>query len=180
MTAWDYLFDILKISVPAGFVVIVVKVMLEKHFDDLSRRDNMSLYKDRKKDLRPLKMQAFERLILYLERLQPDNLMMRVQRPNMSARLLHTQMLKTIRQEYEHNMTQQLYVSESAWKLVLMAKDEVTKLVNLSASQLPEDASAVDLGNQMMNIMMKLEKMPTDVAIHGLKVEFLLEEEEFQ
>lgn len=172
MTAWDYIFDILKISVPSGFIVIVVKVMLEKHFEDLSRRDNLAMHKDNKKDLRPLKMQAYERLILYLERLQPDNLMMRTQKPNMSARLLHTQMLKTIRQEYEHNMTQQLYVSESAWKLVLMAKNEVTKLINLSAGQLPQDATAMDLGNQMMNIIMKLEKVPTDVAIHGLKVEF--------
>jgi len=170
--ALDYLFDLMKILIPSTAIVIVVKVMLSSHFDDLKRRDNLAMSREMKKDLRPLQMQAYERLILFLERLQPDNLMMRIQKPGMSSRNLHTSMLRAIRQEYEHNMTQQLYVSESAWKLVLLAKDEVTKLVNLSASQVAENGTALDLGNQLLGLVMKLDKIPTDVAIHGLKVEF--------
>jgi len=172
MTTLDYLFDLFKILIPASAVVIVVQIMLKNHFDDVKSRDNLSMIREQKKDIRPLQMQAYERLILYLERLQPDNLMMRSQKPGMSSRALHSAILRSIRQEYEHNMTQQLYVSESAWKLVLMAKDEVTKLINLSASQVQENGSSLDLGNQMMNLVMKLEKMPTDVAIQGLKREF--------
>lgn len=168
----DYLFDLFKILIPSVAVVVVVQVMLKNHFDDQKRRDELAVSKANKQDLRPLQMQAYERLILFLERLQPDNMMMRVQRPGMSARVLHTTILKTIRQEYEHNMTQQLYVSPSAWKLVLMAKDEVTKLVNLSSSQLPEEATAIDLATQMINLIGKIEKVPTDVAINGLKMEF--------
>lgn len=168
----DYLFELFKILIPASAVVIVVQVMLKSHFDDLKRRDNLFVSKSKSEDLRPLQMQAYERLILFLERLQPDNLMMRMQRPGMSARVLHTSMLKAIRQEYEHNMTQQLYVSPSAWKLVLMARDELTKLVNIASTQLPEEATAIDLANQMMAVIVKLEKLPTDVAIQGLKMEF--------
>lgn len=172
MTALDYLFDLFKILIPSVAVVVVVQVMLKNHFDDQKRRDELMVSKANKQDMRPLQMQAYERLILFLERLQPDNLMMRVQKPGMTSRTLHTLMLKNIRQEYEHNMTQQLYVSLSAWKLVLMAKDEVTKLINLSASRLPENATSVDLGKEMMNIISQLEKIPTDVAIKGLKLEF--------
>jgi hypothetical protein len=168
----DYLFELFKILIPSVAVVVVVQVMLKNHFDDQARRDELAVSKANRQDLKPLQMQAYERLILFLERLQPDNLMMRMQKPGMSARQLHTVMLKTIRQEYEHNMTQQLYVSVSAWKLVLMAKDEVTKLVNLSASQLIDDASAIDLATQMVNVISQIEKVPTDVAIHGLKLEF--------
>lgn len=171
-SALDYLFDLMKILIPATAIIVVVKVMLSSHFDDLKRRDNLAMSREMKQDLRPLQMQAYERLILFLERLQPDNLMMRIQKPGMSSRGLHTAMLRAVRQEYEHNMTQQLYVSESAWKLVLLAKDEVTKLINLSASQVGEDGSAMDLGNQMISLVMKLDKVPTDVAIHGLKMEF--------
>ena len=170
--ALDYLFDLMKILIPATAIVIVVKVMLSSHFDDLKRRDNLAMSREMKQDLRPLQMQAYERLILFLERLQPDNLMMRTQKPGMSSRVLHTAMLRAVRQEYEHNMTQQLYVSESAWKLVLLAKDEVTKLINLSASQVGEKGTAMDLGNQLISLVMKLDKIPTDVAIHGLKIEF--------
>ena len=168
----DYLFELFKILIPSVAVVVVVQVMLKNHFDDQKRRDELAVTKANRQDLKPLQMQAYERLILFLERLQPDNLMMRMQKPGMSSRQLHTTMLKTIRQEYEHNMTQQLYVSVSAWKLVLMAKDEVTKLVNLSASQLADDASAIDLATQMVNVLTQIDKIPTDVAIHGLKLEF--------
>ena len=168
----DYLFDLFKILIPSVAVVVVVQVMLKNHFDDQKRRDELAVSKANRQDLKPLQMQAYERLILFLERLQPDNLMMRIQKPGMTSRMLHTAMLKAVRQEYEHNMTQQLYVSISAWKLVLMAKDEVTKLINLSASNLPESASAVDLGTEMINIITKLDSIPTDVAIKGLKTEF--------
>lgn len=168
----DYLFDLFKILIPSAGVVVVVQVMLKNHFDDQKRRDELAVSKANRQDLKPLQMQAYERLILFLERLQPDNLMMRMQRPGMSARALHTSMLKAIRQEYEHNMTQQLYVSPSAWKLVLMAKDEVTKLVNISSAQLATDASSVDLASKMASLVGQLEKVPTDVAIQGLKLEF--------
>lgn len=172
MTITDLLFELFKILIPSTAVVIVVQVMLKNHFDDQKRRDQLMITKANRQDMRPLQMQSYERLVLFLERLQPDNLMMRIQRPGMSARGLHTSMLKAIRQEYEHNMTQQLYVSPSSWKLVLMAKEESAKLINLAATNLPETATAVDLATSMMNIVGKLDKIPTDVAINGLKAEF--------
>lgn len=168
----DYLFELFKILIPSVAVVVVVQVMLKNHFDDQKRRDELAVSKANRQDLRPLQMQAYERLILFLERLQPDSLMMRMQKPNMSARLLQTAMLKNIRQEYEHNMTQQLYVSPSAWKLVLMARDEVTKLINLSSTNLKAESSAIDLANEMVSLISRLESMPTDLAIKGLKIEF--------
>tara|TARA_R110002050_G_scaffold80768_3_gene172745 strand:+ start:7155 stop:7691 length:537 start_codon:yes stop_codon:yes gene_type:complete len=172
MTVTDLLFELFKILIPSTAVVIVVQVMLKNHFDDQKRRDELMITKANRVDMRPLQMQSYERLVLFLERLQPDNLMMRIQRPGMTARALHTSMLKAIRQEYEHNMTQQLYVSPTAWKLVIMAKDESSKLINLAASNLPDTATAIDLGTSMMNIVGKLDKIPTDVAINGLKSEF--------
>ena len=172
MTATAFLFDLFKVLIPTTAIVIVVQVMLKNHFDDQKRRDELMITKANRQDMRPLQMQAYERLILFLERLQPDNLMMRIQRPGMSSRALHTSMLKAIRQEYEHNMTQQLYVSPASWKLVLMAKEESSKLINLAASNLPETATAIDLATSMMNIVGKLERVPTDVAILGLKSEF--------
>jgi len=172
MTATAFLFDLFKVLIPTTAIVIVVQVMLKNHFDDQKRRDELMITKANRQDMRPLQMQAYERLILFLERLQPDNLMMRIQRPGMSSRALHTSMLKAIRQEYEHNMTQQLYVSPASWKLVLMAKEESSKLINLAASNLPENATAIDLATNMMNIVGQLEKVPTDVAILGLKSEF--------
>lgn len=168
----DYLFELFKIIIPSIAVVVTVQIMLKNHFDDVKTRDRLAMSRENKKDLRPLQMQAYERIILFLERLQLDNLMMRMQKPNMTSRALHTAMLRAIRQEYEHNMTQQLYISPEAWKLTLMAKEEMIKLINLSASNLPAEATAMDLGTQMMNVLSKLDKIPVDVAINGVKQEF--------
>lgn len=168
----DYLFQLFTILIPSVAVVVVVQIMLKNHFDDVKTRDALAVSREKSKDLRPLQMQAYERLILFLERIQLDSLMMRVQRPGMSARALHSAMLKAVRQEYEHNMTQQLYVSAQAWKLLLTARDEMIKIINLSATNLPADASAIDLGNEMVKFVSQLERIPCDVAIQGLKNEF--------
>lgn len=171
-TALDYLFDLFKILIPAAAVVVAVQIIMKNHFDELTRRDRLALAKEQRKDLRPLQMQAYERLILFLERLKPDSLMVRNQKAGMSSRALHTSMLKTIRNEYEHNMTQQLYVSESAWKLVVIARDEIVKIINLSAAQVDENGSAIDLGNALISTLSKIENVPTEIAILGLKKEF--------
>ena len=168
----DFLFAFFKILIPASVLVITTQILLKNHFDERKRKDRILSSKVDQYDLSPLQFQAYERLILFVERLQPDNLMLRSKKSKMTSRDLHTTMLKTIRNEYEHNMTQQLYVSPKSWKMVLMAKEEVTKLINLAATQIPEDATSAELGKSMMSIIIKMNKMPTDVAIYNLKSEF--------
>lgn len=168
----DYLFDLFKILIPSMAVVVVVQVMLRNHYDDQKRRDELIVYKSNIAEIRPLRIQAYERLILFLERIQSNQLIMRCQIPNASAMSVQMEMLKSIRTEYQHNMTQQLYISSTAWQLVIKAKDEMSKIVNLTASQLPEDATGIDFVSLLVDVTGQIPKSPTDVAIEGLKLEF--------
>ncbi len=168
----DVLLEILKLTIPGGIVFLTVYFMLKQHFDSVEKIKLIESRQSNKRESNPVRMQAYERMILFLERIHPDNLAMRTQKNGMSARVHQSEMLRTVRNEFDHNVSQQLYVSAAAWKLVKQAKEEVVRLINISASQVGEDATAVDLSKALITITSNLDKVPTDVARAGLKQEF--------
>jgi hypothetical protein len=117
-------------------------------------------------------LQAYERLILFLERINPENLYLRMNDKNKSAMQLQMEVLKTIRMEYEHNLTQQLYISSKAWEAVKSAKDQIVRMINMAASRVGPNASGVDLAKMTLKILNDSEaKSPTDIAKEYLKQE---------
>ncbi len=119
--------------------------------------------------LLPLQIQAMERLILYLERIQPQSLVKRNLPQSGNLRSFHLALLQNIREEFEHNLAQQLYVSEKTWQLISTAREELIKQINLAVSNLPENASA----EQLASILLTLEISVTQKAIQEIKLEFL-------
>ncbi|NBO60871.1 MAG: hypothetical protein EBU82_07875 [Flavobacteriia bacterium] len=113
------------------------------------------LLKERQSSTLPLKMEAFQRAILYLERMNPTSLVLRLSDPSISAKAMEAVLLKALRDEYDHNVAQQLFISEGSWKLLKTAKEETVRLISLVAEQLPEGAS-----------------LPSEIAIEALKAEF--------
>ncbi len=97
--------------------------------------------------------------------------MLRTLAPKMTAKQLQNELLKTIRAEYEHNLSQQIYVSTAAWKITKSAKENLTKLVNSIASVLKEDATAFDLSKAVLESVVKNQIAPTTAAIEYLKNE---------
>ena len=83
-----------------------------------------------KRVVTPIQLQAYERLVLFLERMKPDNLVLRCYSVDMNTQLLRDVMIKNIRDEYEHNLSQQLYVSSQAWVYIKNAKEEVINVLN--------------------------------------------------
>jgi hypothetical protein len=96
---------------------------------------------------------------------------MRVNSSNATAGQLHQELLASIRAEYEHNLTQQVYISKGAWEAVKRAKEETIKLINISASKVHDNAKGVELSKMVLEMSMQLEKMPTQVAIDFIKEE---------
>lgn len=116
----------------------------------------------------PLKIQAMERLILFLERLQPQQLVTRNLEQGMELRTFHLRLLHSIREEFEHNLAQQLYVSKEAWKLVQDARDEVVKQINMQVGNLSENADASLLATALVTLNITV----IDEAIDKLLAEF--------
>ena len=190
----ELLIEILKITIPAAVLGLTIYFVLQhlmdqwererkreyqkweesqKHWNQQLKQILDAVKEDEGKgyDVTPVRLQAYERLILLLERIGVNNLVMRVYQEKMSAEQLRTELQRSIRNEFDHNLTQQLYVSEEAWDLVSKAKEEMVKFINTETEKLGEDASALDLSKALFDRSSQVETMPTTAAAQYLKDE---------
>ncbi len=118
-----------------------------------------------------LKLQACERLILFLERITPNNLILRVHTPDMTASQLQAALIRTVREEFEYNLSQQLFLSTKTWELIRNAKEEIIRQINMAASDLKEGRSARDLAGIILQLSLSQEREPVILAIEAIKSE---------
>lgn len=163
--------EILKYILPAFITFGATYFVMQKFLDNEHRKQLLLFRKESQKETTPLRLQAFERVVLFLERSALDKLVLRVYKPGMSAKLLQSQLITTINDEFNHNLTQQIYISSTSWEVVKRAKDETIKVVNLAAAQMEDTSTGNDLSKKIFEIMMKLEMAPTQIAINQLKKE---------
>jgi hypothetical protein len=118
----------------------------------------------------PLRLQAYERTVLFLERINPSNLLVRLHAPGISAMEMHKIIISEIRSEYQHNISQQIYVTEMSWNVVKRIKEETIGIISSAANALPADASAMDLSKSVLTHLANLEsENPYDVALSIVK-----------
>ena len=111
---------------------------------------------------RPLQLQAYERLVLLCERIALPNLITRLSQPGLTAREMQVYLIETIKQEYEYNATQQIYVSETAWEAIRNLRDQNMLMINSIAKALPAEAAAIDLNKRLIEGLMQEE----NAALH--------------
>lgn len=167
----DAFLEILKLTIPGLIVFATTYVVLKQMLDNQYKKRELELRREAKKSMTPTKINAYERLTLLLERIHPSELVLRVHKKGMKATAFQSELVKAVREEYQHNLTQQIFVSNTGWNLVKNAKEETIKLINIAATQLPKDASGVDLSNNIFQILMKMEQNPVDIAKDYLKSE---------
>ncbi|TKG96575.1 hypothetical protein EYV94_04820 [Puteibacter caeruleilacunae] len=163
------LYDLLKVTLPLIILFIAFWLMMKrmaKREDDLA---TLELRKQNRKEIVSLQLQAYERLVLFLERISPESLIIRLQPDNKSLREYQMQLIESIRTEYEHNLAQQLYVSEKNWEAVRMAKESMVKLINSEAEELGKAAKGIDLARNVIESYHDLESTPIHEAIRQLK-----------
>jgi len=165
-------FEVLKYTLPALIVFLTAYFLLTRYMqkDAAAKAIEMKLRRD--KEIVMLRLQAYERLSLFLERIAPANVISRVRVPDMIANELQYAMVKNIREEYEHNLSQQIYISSTAWNLIVASKDEIIKTINLIGQQLPPDASSGQLINAIFTGIARANApLPTEQALEILKTE---------
>ncbi|MEO6497402.1 MAG: hypothetical protein ABIN95_00235 [Mucilaginibacter sp.] len=149
--------DILKYTLPGVGVVIVLFYLIKPYLDRFEQLKVLDLKKNTGGQALPLKLQAYERIVLFIERVNPANMLVRLNAPSFSAAELHTIMITEIRNEFQHNVTQQIYVSERAWNVVKRVKDNTVTVVNNAAAALPENATGLDLGKMILVLLSQTE-----------------------
>jgi mannitol-specific phosphotransferase system IIBC component len=167
----DILADVLKITIPALIVFFTAWVLLRNMIQNDQDKRRQELILQNSRTVTPIKLQAFERIVLFLERISLESLLVRVSTPDMTATQLHTAMLNSIRSEFEHNLSQQIYMSQQAWEVVKNARSNMIKIINSEVEKLPSDSSGMVLSKKLLEKIMELEKEPTRVAIEYVKNE---------
>jgi len=163
---------LLEILLPAAIVGATAFFIVHKYLDYEASRQKLEIEKSRQEIIFPARMQAYERVILFLERSTPESLIRRVLKSSMSARLFQSDLMATVRSEYDHNISQQVYVSAKSWHMVKTATEETIRLINVAASKLPSTATATELAENILQISTQIGKLPTHVAIEHIKKEF--------
>ncbi len=149
--------------------------LLTKRFFDNQQKTQMlqmriDEHREAVKLVTPIRLQAYERMALYLERISPDSLVLRCYQPGMDTKLLQGVMTKTIRDEWEHNLSQQVYVSSEAWNRIRQAKDEMIGVINSAAITIPQDSDPTRLASAIFATTTS-GQMPTASALEFLKQE---------
>jgi hypothetical protein len=144
--------DALRYAIPSVVVFLTAYLMMKAFFGEEKKRRDQETVMERVRISMPIRLQAHERIVLMLERMNPSNLVVRIHQPKLSAAEFHRQLIQTIRDEFNHNLSQQVYVSIKAWDMVKNTKEEIVRQINTAAAQLDEKATATDLSNRILEL----------------------------
>ncbi len=129
------------------------------------------LKKERQKYFLPNRVEAYQRSLLLMERISPTNLVMRLNNPGLPARAMQAELLNAIRQEYDHNVAQQLFVSPKAWEMVRSSKEETIKIINIAGNTMTAMSLGTELSTKVLEICGEVGKLPTEITVDFLKEE---------
>jgi hypothetical protein len=163
--------EILKYVLPSLVVFATAYFLIRSFLDNEVKQLKMEQKDDSRKAVIPLRFQAYERIVLFLERISPPNMVLRVNKAGITKEMLQGELLRTVRAEYEHNLAQQIYISEKAWNLVKNAKEEVLSDINTAAAKMTEKNTAADYGQHVISLHLDKKAPAHEVALQALKAE---------
>ncbi|WP_256008943.1 hypothetical protein [Desertivirga xinjiangensis] len=164
-----FLLDILKFTLAGTAVFFIAYSVLKPLIENRQRLKIIELKKAALSTTLPLRLQAYERISLLIERINPSNLLVRLHSPGLSVLQMQQLLTAEIQNEFQHNVTQQVYVSAQAWNMVRRLKDDTVRLINNSAKGLPYDAAAIELNKTILSHMASVEENPYDAALTLIK-----------
>lgn len=165
----DTFLDILKYTIPALIVLIATSIIVNKFLVAETRKKQMAIFQEGLQTSLKFRLQAYERLTVLLERLHPRSIIPRLYQPDMRARELQYALINAIKQEFEHNLSQQVYVSSQVWNTVVSVKEQEMAMINQIAGTLKPDASAKELHQRILDYIMKSDEDQLPVGI-GLEI----------
>ena len=168
------LLEMCNYILPSIFVFYVSNRQFKLFFEAEHRNRILANKSEQSKTLLPIQLQAYERCILLLERVSLDQLVVRVFRPELSVNQLKLALVQELQAEFNHNVSQQLYISSQSWQLMQQIKQELLGLINITAKELDENGSGFDLSRNIIEKVSLLSEDPTQRGLKFLKKEFEL------
>jgi hypothetical protein len=163
--------EIVKTTVPALVVFLTVYFLFKNFFEGQVTLEQIKRSNKKTKEALPLKLQAYERLMLYCERIKIANLSLRLNIKDGQASDLANAMMVAIHKEYEHNLAQQIYVSNQLWQIINMAKNQTIGIISEAKDRLTAGAPASKLLEECGEILSGLKVDPLEQAKSAIKEE---------
>lgn len=167
----ENIYDLLKITLPAGLVLLGMYLTAQNFLQKEFERRLAEIKLKNTESITAIRLQAYERMCLFLERIMPNNLLIRLQPTNFTSEELQQIILHEIRNEFSHNFSQQIYMSNEAWNMIKNAREEIITLVNNSMAQVQPQSNGLELAKQILENVRTYDLNPCISAIVFLKEE---------
>lgn len=167
----DALIELIKILVPASVVLYAAYLLVRTFIHKELELRKLEVRSRAIETVLPNRLQAYERMVLFLERMSPQNLLVRLSSSGMPAREFHQLLLSEIRNEYNHNVSQQVYISQEVWELIKNAKEDLIVSINDAASEMNLESTSLDLSKKIFEKSINKQVDPLGHALIELKKE---------
>lgn len=168
---------ILLIILTVAVVIFGFWLIQYSQFRNEEKKRQWELKRESQKTISPIRLRAYERLALLLERTKPEHMLTELRRNNPAAfadwtvMQMQQYLLQTIRAEFDHNQSQQVYVSEEVWDMIINARDQLGAFVIAISAQLPKNATAQIYATTLLTAFNSNGLTPSDKALEQLKNE---------
>lgn len=163
------LIDLLMYTIPALVTGAIAYMFFKEHTENENNRRNFLITKDLQKEAFPIRLQAYERMSLFLERIAPSKLLTRINPTSSNKEDYENLLIATIEQEFEHNLSQQIYVSDQCWNIIIAAKNATIQLIRKSTMN-----DKTDTANKLREVILTelMDKSsPSKAALSFIKEE---------
>lgn len=165
----EKIFEVILYAVPALITGMIAYYFFKEHTKNEDGRRRFLLHKDMQVNTLPIRLQAYERMALFLERITPSKLLIRIKPTSSDESTYESLIVATIEQEFEHNLSQQIYVSDECWNIIVAAKNTTIQLIR-KAGLLEKTGTADKLREVILTEMME-KRAPSDAALAFIKKE---------
>ena len=160
-----------KIVLPASIVLYAVYLVVRSFILREIELKKLEVRARSIETILPARVAAYERMTLFIERITPQNLLVRLNNPDYKARDLQKVLLDEIRNEYNHNVSQQVYMSEDVWNLIRNGKEDLVIMINDAAQSMTPESTGIDLAKKIFQMTMDKKVDPLAHALSELKKE---------
>jgi len=172
MPTWlSVILEIIKIIVPALIVFLTVHTLLKQFLEGQYKAKMLEFKQNQNSTTIPLRLGAYERLSLFCERISIPNLILRLRTDDMNASDLRFALMLGVQQEFEHNITQQVYVSDQLWQIIKIARDDTINIVNLVYNSIEPKADGKEYASTMFKYLQTRESFSSEKALIAIKKE---------
>ncbi|NBX27252.1 MAG: hypothetical protein EBR55_03235 [Chitinophagia bacterium] len=164
--------DLLYFTIPTLISLIIVYLIVSKFNNKETAAKRLELLQSNHDTAFRMRLQAYERLAMLVERTHPRQLIPRVYTSGMTVQELQQALVITINAEFEHNLSQQIYVTAGTWQLIRIFKEQEINMIKHIASTLNPAESASVLHQQIVNYLITTEsETPAETAMQAIQAE---------